>query len=166
MVDEIHGVLQNWRRSAEEEFHSIFEESHRLCSTADVEMSLPRIGKCQTKCANYNTTSAKQYYRIAIFVPYMDHLIAEIDKRFQALPGTAAELQQLIPIFIDAKAIELPNALAVYDEDLDEPSIVSEDRLSNMAIMSIHRESAGLLQVDEIINELATRPRRLNFSLL
>ena len=44
-------------------------------------------------------------------------------------------------------------------------STMETERLSGMAVMAIHRDRAGMIKVDDVIDELATKPRRLDFVL-
>jgi len=42
---------------------------------------------------------------------------------------------------------------------------MSGERLSGMALMAVHRERAGCLDVQKVIDELAKKPRRINLVL-
>jgi len=126
MIQEVNAVLQEWRAEADNTFHRLFNDALRLCSIASVEMNIPRVASRQTARENYRTNSPEEYYRLSVFIPFLDHLVAEMAQRFSPLDGPCAELQQLVPTFMvqTQSAISLTGVLELYHNDLDQPSVV------------------------------------------
>lgn len=42
----------------------------------------PRLASKQTCRANHAVASSKQYYKVAYYIPYLDHLIGDLKRRF------------------------------------------------------------------------------------
>ena len=47
------------------------------------DLAVPRQSGKQIMRSNHPTTSVSQYYYRSLFVPYIDHLLAELDRRFE-----------------------------------------------------------------------------------
>ena len=56
-----------------------------MTAIADTELTLPRICRRMTKRSNILGKSAQGYYRITLFIPIIDHLVAELDLRFSQI---------------------------------------------------------------------------------
>lgn len=64
----------------------IFEDIYKKCVETgeqfDVLFKVPRITSKQTNRSNYNVATAAEYYKVAIFIPYLDSLISSLHIRF------------------------------------------------------------------------------------
>jgi hypothetical protein len=49
----------------------------------DIEFVIPRITSIQTLRSNYPTNNSIAYYRMSVFLPYLDSLISSLTFRFQ-----------------------------------------------------------------------------------
>lgn len=56
-------------------FQEIFENAVCLGNKFDVTINIPRTTKRQTNRVNVETDSIEVYYRIAIFIPYIEIFI-------------------------------------------------------------------------------------------
>jgi hypothetical protein len=129
LIDGIKGVLTKWRSTADLVFHDLFCEALKLCIVAGTTMGILRRAGYQTMRANYATNSPKDYYRLSIFVPYLDHILTQLTDRFVALKGPCSVIQQLIPAFMpdQPETIDLTSVLEFYNSDVDAPSIVQRE---------------------------------------
>lgn len=57
------------------EFDSIFTECEKFGCSICIEIKIPRIVSKSTKKANYATEDPKEYYKLSLFLPYIDSLI-------------------------------------------------------------------------------------------
>jgi len=80
-----------------EKFDRIFTECQDFCNNIGVEISIPRIAGRQTKRANYETRDPKEYYKLSIFLPYIDSLISSLNVRFSEENTTIFNLFRLYP---------------------------------------------------------------------
>ncbi|KAL4120004.1 hypothetical protein QTP88_012752 [Uroleucon formosanum] len=86
-------ALKDLRTDTDEEFKQIFLKAEKLAAIVNINLSVKRIAKRQTNRANpftdsMNNTTCEMaiefYYRTTIFVPYVDHFIAQLEARFLA----------------------------------------------------------------------------------
>lgn len=76
--NDLLGVFEKHREQSEEEFADIFREVKVICEQLDVDIKIPRrVGK-QTHRSNVETSSPSDYFRISIYIPYLDSLITLI----------------------------------------------------------------------------------------
>lgn len=124
LVLEIKEVVQLWRDNCDTEFHGLFGEAAQLCRNADVEMTLPRRTGRQTKRANFPIDDPEAYYKCALYIPYLDHILMELETRFPPLSQLCAEIQLLIPSLMPKDPFPLTAAIEFYRSDLESPSVV------------------------------------------
>lgn len=46
----------------------------------------PRTASRQTLRSNHDVSTPSEYYRVSMYLPYIDHLIAELKNRFDSAP--------------------------------------------------------------------------------
>jgi len=61
------------------------------------EIKIPRIKSEQKNRINYETDSAEHYYRLSIFIPYLDSLILSLSQRFSSTNTIAFSISLLHP---------------------------------------------------------------------
>ena len=91
-----HGELRctQWRSDAVALAHSV-----------GIEESCPRIASYQLHRSSIPAVNARQYYRRT---PMLDHLITEIDNRFEeAAAGIVGELAQILPSELVSSSVQL-----------------------------------------------------------
>jgi len=79
------------------EFDSIFTECEKFSCSIDVELKIPRIVSKQSKRANYSTEDPKEYYKLSLFLPYIDSLISFLNIRFSEENSSIFNLFRLYP---------------------------------------------------------------------
>ena len=50
------------------------------------QLAIPRKTGRQTLRANHPSSTPEQYYYRSLYLPYVDHLVAEMDRRFASSP--------------------------------------------------------------------------------
>eukprot|EP00731_Ephydatia_muelleri_P004501 Em0002g677a len=60
-------------------------------------------------------------------IPFLDHILFNLDSRFSPLSTTATSLLTLVPAIICARNVELDNAIKVYHDDLPSPELVPQE---------------------------------------
>ena len=56
-----------------------------LAHIADIEVATPRRCGRQTKQKNIPSATTDEYYKRAVFIPTIDHLIAELEFQFSSV---------------------------------------------------------------------------------
>ena len=76
---------------------AFFDHSSRLAKISNITISKPRISCHQQHRSNPEHDSVADYFKKAIIIPFLDHLISDISTRFTAHGKTAASIQELLP---------------------------------------------------------------------
>ncbi|XP_043932233.1 52 kDa repressor of the inhibitor of the protein kinase-like [Protopterus annectens] len=111
-------TLKNIRSDADRKFKVLYEEVQELASQVFTEESVPRICGRQTKRSNITASNPEEYYRRNTFIPFLDHVIAELTEQLIECPRFLAQYlapKSLYMLQDDAKVIELYEA---YKTDL------------------------------------------------
>jgi hypothetical protein len=95
-VDEVDTVIHSWRLN-NKHFSSLFTDAAKLSEGCGGDPSLlpPRRAPCQRHRHNVNAENSEDYWRITIYVPYLDHLLSEVNNRFADVRSTVASLSLL-----------------------------------------------------------------------
>lgn len=75
-------VFQKHRVEAVMEFEGIFTELQETCDLLEIEIKTSRTTARQTHRSNISMTNPIDYYRLAVFIPYLDSLIVSLESRF------------------------------------------------------------------------------------
>ena len=85
-------------RTAVDSYHGKwFETISAICSDVGTVPSMPRICPRQQHRASTPASNPSEYYRRTITVPILDHLLAELDRRFTSHQKTALQGHYLVP---------------------------------------------------------------------
>jgi len=100
-VGELLKMLEDNRTNANEIFDLLFTDAKSIADDFEITITCPRITGKQSHRNNY---SSKDYYRVYIFLPYLDSIIQCIKERFEKSNSVAFSLQHLHPaLFIKMK---------------------------------------------------------------
>jgi len=119
-VDSIATVMQQRRDDAENEFKQLFDEVSDVCNELDIDIRLPRRCGRQTQRDNHPAQTVEEYFRISIYISYIEQLIEEFRSMFAALREKALNVQHLVPRFIvESKFSDLKEVTEFYESDLN-----------------------------------------------
>lgn len=96
-IDQLLTIFANDRENSEDIFSLIFKEVEEMAQISDIEIKIPRITGRQTHRSNVPATSAEQYFRLNIFIPYLDSLITSLKSRFSEDSSIGFSLSRLHP---------------------------------------------------------------------
>jgi len=82
LIVSVLDILRQNRGNCENVFHKIFDQTNNECEKYDAPLLIPRRCKSQIFRDNYPFDDLEHFFREAIFVPYLDHLIVEMEDRF------------------------------------------------------------------------------------
>lgn len=121
-------TFQSLRSEAETEFKSIYEECESLMEIFDFKITTPRTTKRQTHRVNVPADAPEEYYRRAIFNPYLDHFITSLQDRFGDQMKTARHLQCCLPAHCHAvQQSDIEEYASVYSSLLPDPSTLTDE---------------------------------------
>lgn len=96
-VTELQNIFGGHRTNAEEQFSDIMKTASEAANRLNVLISVPRQVSRQAHRHNYGIQSPEEYYRVAIYVPYLDSLTASLARRFSESNAKSFKLLQLHP---------------------------------------------------------------------
>uniref|UniRef100_A0A2S2PK90 Repressor of the inhibitor of the protein kinase n=1 Tax=Schizaphis graminum TaxID=13262 RepID=A0A2S2PK90_SCHGA len=81
LATNIEEMLIKMRNDSEKEFNYIFNDVQKICSDWDVDVKIPRKVGRQVHRSNIETDSPEVYFRVSIFIPFLDFFITQIQRR-------------------------------------------------------------------------------------
>ena len=78
VIDSVLDILRQNRSNFENDFHKIFDQAKNECEKYDAPLLIPRRYRSQIFRDNYPSDDPEHFFREAIFLPYLDHLIVEM----------------------------------------------------------------------------------------
>ena len=57
----------------------IFSHSSRIANNSKVSIAIPRISRHQQHQSNYASQSPEEYFKVSVVIPFLDHLISELN---------------------------------------------------------------------------------------
>ncbi|XP_025192119.1 zinc finger MYM-type protein 1-like [Melanaphis sacchari] len=112
-VEELLKMLEDNRTNANEIFDLLFTDAKSIADDFEFTITCPRITGKQSHRNNYSYESPIDYYRVSIFLPYLDSIIQCIKERFEKSNSVAFSLQHLHPaLFIKMKKQEYTESVA------------------------------------------------------
>ncbi|CAI6357460.1 unnamed protein product [Macrosiphum euphorbiae] len=112
--------LEDFRKNADSIFQDIFENAVSLGNKFGITISIPRTTKRQANRVNVETDSIEVYYRIAIFIPYIETFIEQLKVRFTSHKAILVNFNSLISLNTDEN--HFLSLTETYMEDLSSSS--------------------------------------------
>ena len=153
-IESVKSVLKGCRSRVDDFHQRLYEEAVRLGATVGIEESMPRLAGRQQHRQNIPASSNTDYYRLNITIPLLDHMISELDDRFDAdSSAIVVEFIQLLPAGLYNKSsserlimITLPITSCECEHSISLLRLVkstlrttiTEERLNGLAISSRH----------------------------
>ena len=113
-------------------FRQIWDLALQLAQSVDVTITMPRVIGKQVHRSNVQCTTAEEYYRLNLYVPFLDHVVTQMTERFSAQFDVIRQLSTLVPGFCGFSAIrpcqlsDISDALSFYSSLID-PSRVQHE---------------------------------------
>ncbi|XP_068916906.1 52 kDa repressor of the inhibitor of the protein kinase-like [Tenebrio molitor] len=90
--------MQKLRNNAEDEFKEIFKQATLLANEVSAFIVIPRLTAHQRHRSNPgNQNTPEDYYRVTLFIPYVERFLSELKKRFIDHKEVLAGFQALFP---------------------------------------------------------------------
>jgi hypothetical protein len=118
-IELVQSVINDIRSNFEIKFKHLYLSAQAISSKLNVEPSIPRIVGIQRHRHNYSTNSPDIYYRISLFIPYLDELNSSLINRFSKHKKTLVSLQNIPINAIKSKYENIVNAVLFYLAELE-----------------------------------------------
>ena len=84
------------REKAEYEFYQLYIFAQKTAKTEDFILKTPRLTSRQTNPCNIAAATDEEYFRVGIFIPFLDNFIVTLQARFTAHKTIIGEFYCLI----------------------------------------------------------------------
>ena len=139
-------ALTRMKELPEESFRVVFEKASNTADLNGIPITVPRTCSRQSHRNNAKVSSPEEYYRLAIFVPLLDHFITDLSSRFNGTLKNVFALQGLIPSNLSGYSNdEILQAATIYEQDL--PCLSMDEVLSELSMWRGRWKSELVCQV-------------------
>ena len=114
-----------------------FEEAIQMASSVGEEIQLPRHCSQQTLRVNHPAPTAEDFYRASVSVPFLDHLLAQMNSRFESTQFSNAGIDLILPnlkndaqtqsIGLISVPEDIKNLAVFWEENLQEPNSLESE---------------------------------------
>ena len=81
-VKSVGSILMSHRLNVDDRFNAVYKVATDLAEKYAVEPSIPRVCSKQTGRANVDCVSTEAYFRITVYIPFLDQLLQGLTERF------------------------------------------------------------------------------------
>ena len=124
-VEFVSNTLQSWRKEDGEwkdEDYGPYFVAKKLAHSVGITLELPRLIGRQRHRSNVPAESTEEYFRRAIWYPYLDTIIQSIDQRFTNHSDLVHKMAALLPSHIEVYAWnDIKNSVLLYKPVLGNP---------------------------------------------
>ena len=96
MVDQVRSMIAILRTD-ESEYEDVFHKIEKMAKFGGTDVRPPRRCSKQTLRNNMPAATAKEYFRKALFIPFLDSLLQELNARFSTITKEAIQGLTLLP---------------------------------------------------------------------
>ncbi|XP_063623118.1 52 kDa repressor of the inhibitor of the protein kinase-like [Cydia splendana] len=120
LITTTTGSLQRQRDTSTTSFNKLFNQAEAIANEIGAEITVRRITGRQTNRPNIQTQSVEEYYRLSVYIPFLDYLLSEMSSRFPSAPlQTIGQLQKLLSHnFSDEDIEDVLRGAELYKDDL------------------------------------------------
>lgn len=127
-VENVQSIISEMRSNADSEFKEVFKSALNVANNLNVTKLIPRIVGTQNHRQNHSTDSPEVYFRISLFIPYLDELSMSLSNRFTKHKEVLLSLQHIVPFYaINSSYTNVLHAINFYQTDFEDnfnPSII------------------------------------------
>ena len=127
-VENVKDVLRECRINVESFHDQIYRRALVIAESIAVQESSPHLASRQQHRSNIQATNCNDFYRLNLIIPLLDHLMSELETRFdEASCHHITEFLLLLPSANadEASSHSLDGLLSFYDNDLPHPLSLS-----------------------------------------
>lgn len=135
MANDLNKIFGDMRRQANKKFHDLFLDVEKVACQIGTEITVPRVINKQLHRDNYMCDSAEDFYRLSIYIPFLDNIMAQLERRFLKHKALLKKIQNILPSMItvlkEEEIIEtVDNILAQWpDIETDSDIVIKKEVL-------------------------------------
>ncbi|GBL78891.1 hypothetical protein AVEN_48870-1 [Araneus ventricosus] len=124
-VTSVLDLLSKQRVNANDNFKTLYALVKEIAAKLDIKEEIPRVCRLQTARNNVPYSTEEEYYRRAVYVPYLDDFFNSLKECFESPKETVASLQHILPEFCTKRDFySLEAAFNFYEEDLSHKEVM------------------------------------------
>ena len=131
MVEHVRYILANERVHDDTAFNNVYKKMLVMAKIASLpSIEPPRRCGLQTQRNNVDSDSSQQYFKRAVFLPFLDSLNQQLEMRFNSLSIQAVRALALLPLNTDslhADCDTIDNIFDHYKVDLPSPNTFKQE---------------------------------------
>ena len=118
MVSSVLKSYQDMCTDMDEMYDDAYEKAMAMAAKVGVAPTASRVAARQRHRADAPAPTAKEYYRISVAAPFLDHIILQLGERFDAVTVQASVMKEN-----QTKSQELQGVVDMYRDDLPSPQL-------------------------------------------
>lgn len=120
LINTTTASIKRQRETSTDTFKKLFNQAEVMANEIGADITVRRIAGRQTNRPNVQTQSVEEYYRLSVYIPFLDYILSEMSSRFPSAPmQTIGQLQKLLSHnFSDGDIEDVLQGAEVYKEDL------------------------------------------------
>ncbi|GBM42214.1 hypothetical protein AVEN_165967-1, partial [Araneus ventricosus] len=127
-VTSVLDLLSKQRVNANDNFKTLYAQVKEIAAKLDIKEEIPRVCHLQTARNNVPYSIDEEYYRRAVYVPYLDDFCNSLKELFESHKETIASLQHILPEFCTkTNFYSLEAAFNFYEEDFSHKEVVQSE---------------------------------------
>ena len=156
IVNDVISSIQHVRSTIEDIFISWYDECTGLTDVVGSTEERPRTTKHQQHRSNIDAATTAEYYRRALAIPFLDHLLQNLRDYFSDENRAVVSVCSIIPAIVVSKQDlrGLASRLTLYESDLPlTASLVNE--LRKWRLFWIQKKRDGTINPDTMKSALS-----------
>ncbi|GBN35872.1 repressor of the inhibitor of the protein kinase [Araneus ventricosus] len=127
-VTSVLDLLSKQMINANDNFKTLYAQVKDITAKLDIKEEIPRVCRLHTARNNIPYSTEEEYYRRAVYVPYLDDFCNSLKERFESHKETVASLQHILPEFCTKTDFySLEAAFNFYEVDLSHKEVVQSE---------------------------------------
>lgn len=125
-IKSVHEKVQSLREN--DVFDAVYQDAIKLGLEINVNESVPRLANRQPHRSNHPSSTPSEYYRRAVFIPFLDFVLSQFEERFSDYHATASSMCSLIPSYFHKTSFDdMAPSLLLYKNFLINDSMLGLD---------------------------------------
>lgn len=121
MSQNLIELFKKMRLNSAQKFQSLFGEATKLSESIGEEIKMPRFTQRQQNRENFDCDSPEDYFRLSIFIPFIDHFIVQLEDRLLNHKKLLSKIQNFLPCKIASlEEKEIDDSVDVFLEQWGE----------------------------------------------
>lgn len=113
LADVAKQELDQRKQYSTDNFNTIFLTVKEICNNYNIPVTKPRLASRQTNRSNIKTDSVTDYYKIIIYIPYLDLFITHLQDRFLKHRNILSNFSCLF--LIETKALDKVACIKLFE---------------------------------------------------